>query len=708
MLVKSKQKKPRLRNGFTLVELLVAMTILGIILVIAIPQVIDLQNDNQTTKYEKYAESLATSGKLYTDSYAKDMFGNNTSGCYDIPYSELKKKNLVKDIKVDGANCNTYSSDGTKPLTYVKVLKSNENYSYEVAIKCVNKNGKTLYEKKIPGNGICDGTHEDEDGPGIVITPDSHDWYNGKKSGAADKVTVKISDQYGLLENTKIQYAWLKNGNSESSLTFKTKDFKNKRGEGKLSSPITTTIEVPQGVTGEYTLIIKANEVRDANGLYMAQTTVKSNTFKLDNTKPVITNKSNSKDGVWTNGTVKITASAADDHSGVTKIYYTYSNSNAASGLLEDWNTKTPSGKNLSVSGIWSAERENNVYLVAVDKAGNQSAVTPVGKVMIDKTKPVITSTTNSSNSSWTNQNVTITANATDARSGVNNIYYTYSASTSATRYSDWNSNRKTSVSGIWSAQRDNTVYIVAIDNAGNMSDFKSAGSVRIDKTLPVISSIYNPTGGNATATGFSLTLNGSDSGGSGINKWRYTYKSNSGWIDYANSNKSPFVTTKFTAQRNQPVYISLCDVAGNCSYQSSTQIHIVDQCSSTRESCGGYGSCQGSCGQGTKYRTCKKVSNYTGVTCSSSYQTSATCDTGKSCGPPQHTHSVGALGTSLKSCNWTLSCGTYHPKAYYGYCGVCWNYGKKVRADSYKYCPGRYKDGCKNWGTLYPTVVPD
>ena len=705
--MKTNKKKKKEKKGFTLVELLVAITILGIILAIAIPQVLNLQNDNKTTKYDKYAESLISSGKLYTDSYAKDMFGNNTSGCYDIPYSELKSKNLAKDIKIDGANCNTYAADGKTPLTYVKVLKSNENYSYQVAIKCVDKNGKTLYEKTIPGEGICDGTKMDEEGPGVTITPDSHDWYNGKKSGNPDKVTVKVSDLYGLAENTKIQYAWQKAGTAESSLAFKTKDFKNKRGEGTTTNPLTTTIEVPQGVTGEYTLIIKTNEVRDANGIYMTQTTVKSNIFKLDNTKPVITSKSNSKDGVWTNSSVEITASATDSHSGVTKIYYTYSNSNAQSGLLEDWNKKTPSGNNLSVAGTWTAERENNVYLIAVDKAGNQSDITPVGKIMIDKTKPTIDSTTNSSGSKWTNSNVTITAKASDNKSGIKKIYYTYTASSTATKYSDWNTDNKTSVSGIWSAARNNEVFIVAEDNAGNVSAFKSTGSVKIDKTAPTISNISNPSGGNATASPFALTLSGSDSGGSGLAKWRYSYD-NSSWTDYANSNKSPFTTTNFSAIRNQDVYISLCDVAGNCSTSKTTRINIVDQCSSTREECGNYGSCQGSCGTGTKYRTCQKKSNYTGANCGSSYQTSASCETGKSCGPPSHTHSVGVLGTTLKPCNWTLSCGTYHPTAYYGYCGVCWNYGKIVRVGTSKYCPGKNRDGCKNWATLYPTVVPD
>ena len=41
------------KKAFTLVELLVAIVILGIVLVIAIPQITSLQKDNEVKKYEK-------------------------------------------------------------------------------------------------------------------------------------------------------------------------------------------------------------------------------------------------------------------------------------------------------------------------------------------------------------------------------------------------------------------------------------------------------------------------------------------------------------------------------------------------------------------------------------------------------------------------------------------------------------------------------
>ena len=81
-------------------------------------------------------------------------------------------------------------------------------------------------------------------------------------------------------------------------------------------------------------------------------------------------------------------------------------------GYLEDWDSQTQSGKNLSVVGTWTAERNKRVYLIAVDKAGNKSSIYPAGKVMIDRTNPKCTITGGSTN--WTKENRNVTVKCSD------------------------------------------------------------------------------------------------------------------------------------------------------------------------------------------------------------------------------------------------------------------------------------------------------
>lgn len=118
-------------------------------------------------------------------------------------------------------------------------------------------------------------------------------------------------------------------------------------------------------------------------------------------------------------------------------------------------------------------------YGYVEDKAGNSTKCQVTVKK--DTVGPSISSS-NSSNSRWTNQNVIISGGLADESSGVNNIVYRYSEG--GTSYSDWSSLSSSAFAGIWSAERDNDVYLVATDNAGNET-IAHAGKVRIDKTPP-------------------------------------------------------------------------------------------------------------------------------------------------------------------------------------------------------------------------------
>ena len=132
-------------KGFTMVELLVAMAILGLLIVMAFPTMRTVQTANTNNKYDQYGKAILSASKLYVDSYEDDLFSKNIENdTHDIAYTELKERDLIKDIGLDDADCSS---------TVVTVIKYGDDYQYCLNMKCT-KGSKTTYEKK-DKNGYC-------------------------------------------------------------------------------------------------------------------------------------------------------------------------------------------------------------------------------------------------------------------------------------------------------------------------------------------------------------------------------------------------------------------------------------------------------------------------------------------------------------------------------------------------------------------------
>ena len=125
------------RKGFTLVELLVTVAILGIITGLSIPIVRNITQARINKKYDTYLDSLVYATKLYTDSYSDDLYGHKASGCEYVTYNDLARYKLVKDIDLSGISC-------ASPYTAVKILKFKEKYYYKPYIGCGSSNGNTV------------------------------------------------------------------------------------------------------------------------------------------------------------------------------------------------------------------------------------------------------------------------------------------------------------------------------------------------------------------------------------------------------------------------------------------------------------------------------------------------------------------------------------------------------------------------------------
>ncbi len=140
------------KKGFTLVELMVAIVILGVILGMSWPVIRRLQEDNTYKKYENYGEALVTAAKLYVDAYEEDLFlyeddlekmtedqknayyatGQLMAGdiqCVFITFQDFRVHSLVKDINMENISCNS-------PYTFVRVIKNKRKYSYKYYLGC--------------------------------------------------------------------------------------------------------------------------------------------------------------------------------------------------------------------------------------------------------------------------------------------------------------------------------------------------------------------------------------------------------------------------------------------------------------------------------------------------------------------------------------------------------------------------------------------
>jgi len=118
--------------GFTLVELIITIAIMGIILLVAFPSVTRLQQNNKYEKIVSYGQSMVSAGKLYVDQYQEDLWGSMTAtGTKNISMTTLQSANLMKEIHDKKTIC----SSGNLRISRTG-SKNNFNYTYQYTLSC--------------------------------------------------------------------------------------------------------------------------------------------------------------------------------------------------------------------------------------------------------------------------------------------------------------------------------------------------------------------------------------------------------------------------------------------------------------------------------------------------------------------------------------------------------------------------------------------
>ena len=697
--------------GFTLIELVVVIAIMGVILILALPQVSKLQQANKDKKYDAYYASVERGAKLYIDTYAKDLFGNNNSGCITIPYSKLKEQNLAKDFGSSNITCSKDSE------TYVEVRKVNSEYLYSTAMVCRDEKDKVVYQKSIKDDFTCENV-QDEEGPKVVAEPGSHDWVQTKNL----KVKIKVSDPSTLNKNIGIIYYWTDLNGKKVSGDYKY-NYKNKKGVQTVSYLIPTkNIPTP---SGQYKLVVKPWESSSTSGIQDAlgnKTLIEKSfgPYKIDNVKPTCGTVTGAKT-TWTNKSFTITQGCNDDASGC---------------------EKNPYSKNFTTS--------TKTYDFTIkDKAGNTNSCKV--NVYLDVDKPTCGKIVGGS-TSWTNQNRKISVGCNDTggsnctKTSFETTFSTEGTTDSITisdvagnsrscpvdKYIDKTAPNCGSISGqstTWTAS-NRQISVGCSDNLSSCSqstfsktfDYSAKDdnitikdkanntknclvNVYVDKTppsAPTSGSIGSVSGSNKNGS-IKTGAGGSTDSHSGVKQYLYLISNSS---TTPSNNDSRFGTaTGFTRSCGTSYYAwaIAVDNVGNRS--------AVKGLGSTSDGANRYGNwsgCSARCptttGTQTRTNSCALVTTGLSRSCSIS------------CGPPAHTHVIGYTGTTLHNNAYSSIYDRHghHEQARYGYCKVCWDYGVKYRCARNTNCWDNREGKWVDWNyncpisPYYPPVVPD
>lgn len=424
------------KKGFTLTEILGVLVILGLLLLLIVPTVLNKvrvsEGDTKSTQEKMIEEST----NLYMDS-DKDKYPNTEGNTYCIPIQTLiDNGKITEDLK------DVTSKDPKLKEKVVKVTIDKNGVRKFKIVDSDSSCSEIKYKHITFEVGPKDNSQWSQSKYVVINYPDMGSGYVNKYSIDGGKTWKLVS------------------GNKKQTENF--------TAPGKVMA----RMEGPTIVKDEYPVL------------------------KIDNDLPTCSlSASGTKgDNGWYTGNVTTTLSKSDKTSGVNRF-----------GV----STATTPTYNSQTTGTLSSDSKGTTFYGYVeDKAGNVNKCSV--NVNRDATKPSISNVSNSGGGNWTKNNVTISANASDATSGMNNIKYSYSSDGSSP-LNDWDAGSSaTYVKGTWSASRNNTVYLVATDNAGNQNIY-NAGAIRIDKTPP-----YSPkvTGVDKQGTMNNVTDNCTGKGG--------------------------------------------------------------------------------------------------------------------------------------------------------------------------------------------------
>lgn len=138
------------RKGFTLIELIATIVIMALILIMVMPSITALVNNNGDKSYEYYGDSLMEAAEIFVGREGEDITSLGTlnfTGCIDITYQDLINSDLIKPYSDEKINCSN---------TKVRYTKERNKESYSINLTCRNTTtGETVYSVNDIPNTTC-------------------------------------------------------------------------------------------------------------------------------------------------------------------------------------------------------------------------------------------------------------------------------------------------------------------------------------------------------------------------------------------------------------------------------------------------------------------------------------------------------------------------------------------------------------------------
>ena len=121
------------KKGFTLVEMILAVTLIVVISLISLPSIMDILKDSKEKKYVEYEKILRTNLEMYNIDKKADLWKDPAATSQTIDLLELKTVN--PDINI--GNCDVVSLIITKNVSV---------YKYYACIECYDEDNALIYE----------------------------------------------------------------------------------------------------------------------------------------------------------------------------------------------------------------------------------------------------------------------------------------------------------------------------------------------------------------------------------------------------------------------------------------------------------------------------------------------------------------------------------------------------------------------------------